>query len=708
MIRKIKIKTSVIFCSLIFAGLACSAQAIEYGQMGGRPTNPDPNVPESKSWFIYKLEPGTSKEDSVTVVNLFNEDWDALIYAADSVKSSSGGFALKQISEEKKGVGSWVKFYPDPKPDYAAKIFEGDRKIFEACAISAEDLTEKYKLSSDQINEFAEWCKGKSDVTFHMKSGEKKDLTFVISIPQGTEIGEHTGGILIQKQNKEEADQANGSKVLLTTRVGVRIYETVPGEMIKKLDFFGFSIDKNYDEFYLPWDKEKKTKFSEYIISSSIKNNGNVSIGFKEKIVIKNLITKKVENIEGREFQVLRDDDFMSILSWKAPRMAFLSFQKEYSYEDANGQNQTLFSETIKKWFIPWREIVIFAVLFILAFSFYKGWKYYQKKKYGGIGWVAYEVQSGDDINNLAIKSGVDWKVLAKTNKLKVPYILEIGQVILVPASGDLPEEPAADNFKIRNEVEENADDKYIKEMEAIAEEMEQKVAKKRGRPKMKNIAMEKEYVVSEISQTDEKIEQQMEAKTEAKKPEENKDIYKKITIILLLAILLVALIGISIFCATLFMRAKNESTANKMSVATLAVNNAAQEESDKKTENATSTPAQQENNTKAEESKAEDIEKKESKKPAEISIKILNGGAVAGSAAKIKDILTNKGYSKTEAQNAQENNHEGLVVYHAGTLEAEAGAVRELLKANYPKAEIKPASSVEEKMADIVIILGK
>ena len=251
--------------------------------------------------------------------------------------------------------------------------------------------------------------------------------------------------------------------------------------------------------------------------------------------------------------------------------------------------------------------------------------------------------------------------------------------------------------------------DMLLKEMEAIAEEMEQKVAKKRGRPKMKNIAMEKEYVVSEISQTDEKIEQQqIEEKTELKKPEEKKDIYKKITIILLLAILLVALIGISIFCATLFMKAKNELNANKMSVASLAVNNDAQEESDKKTENATSTPAQQENNAQAEESKAEDIEKKESKKPAEISVKILNGGAVAGSAAKIKDILTNKGYSKTEAQNAKENNHEGLVVYHAGTLEAEAGAVRELLKANYPKAEIKPASSVEEKMADIVIILGK
>ena len=94
-----------------------------------------------------------------------------------------------------------------------------------------------------------------------MGAGERRDLLFVIYIPETVEVGEHTGGIFIQKKSKDEAEQGNGSKVMLTTRVGVRIYETVPGEIFRKLSFSDFQIAKNFSEFFLPWDKIKKEKF---------------------------------------------------------------------------------------------------------------------------------------------------------------------------------------------------------------------------------------------------------------------------------------------------------------------------------------------------------------------------------------------------------------------------------------------------------------
>lgn len=407
--------------------------AIEYGQLGGKPTYYDPAVADSQSWFIYNLEPGKSKEDSLTVMNLSEESWTALVYAADSIKSSGGGFALRQLTEPKEAVGSWVRFYPDSKPDFSAKIFEDKKTIDEVCRVSREDLKNNYQLEEEEVTRLEEWCQGKDLVEVEMESGEKKELLFVINIPRDADVGEHTGGIFIQKKVVEENPQADGSKVMLTTRVGVRIYETVPGEIIKKLDFSNFSIAKNFSEFYLPWDKEKKSKFGEYLINSSIKNNGNVSTDFSEKILIFNRITRKTEVVEGRDFQVLRGDDFVSSLVWKGPRLGYYNFQKEYRYKNSAGEEQVIQSDSINKWFIPWRELSFFGFFLILVGIIFWVWKIYRRKLYGGEGWVDYAVQPGETVQTLSVKFKINWKALVKTNKLKAPYFLEGGEIIKVP-----------------------------------------------------------------------------------------------------------------------------------------------------------------------------------------------------------------------------------------------------------------------------------
>ncbi|MDY0302325.1 MAG: LytR C-terminal domain-containing protein [Candidatus Moranbacteria bacterium] len=407
--------------------------AIEYGQLGGKPTYYDPAVADSQSWFIYNLEPGKSKEDSLTVMNLSEESWTALVYAADSIKSSGGGFALRQLTEPKEAVGSWVRFYPDSKPDFSAKIFEDKKTIDEVCRVSKEDLKDNYQLEEEEVTRLEEWCQGKDLVEVEMESGEKKDLLFVITIPQDADVGEHTGGIFIQKKVVEENSQADGSKVMLTTRVGVRIYETVPGEIIKKLDFSNFSIAKNFSEFYLPWDEEKKSKFGEYLINSSIKNNGNVSTDFSEKILIFNRLTRKTEVVEGRDFQVLRGDDFVSSLVWKGPRLGYYNFQKEYRYKNSAGEEQIIQSDSINKWFIPWRELSFFGFFLILVGIIFWVWKTYRRKLYGGEGWVDYAVQPGETVQTLSVKFKINWKALVKTNKLKAPYFLEGGEIIKVP-----------------------------------------------------------------------------------------------------------------------------------------------------------------------------------------------------------------------------------------------------------------------------------
>jgi hypothetical protein len=435
---------SAVFLGAMFCGVK-NSQAIEYEMLGGRPANPDASVPNSASWFIYHLNPGEVKEDVVEVMNLFSEEWTAFIYASDTTKSSSGGFALEQSNEPKDEVGAWVKFYPDSPPESLKTVFtEKENKIIPFCAMSREDinatLNEKIKLKSnwkeitdENFSAFQTWCAGVDSVEEKMDPQARVKIPFVIRVPENSDVGEHTGGILIERKAHEAAN-TGGSSVNLVTRVGVRIYETVPGEVVKKLALDSFDVIKNFKEFdYASWFS-KNTKPEEYLVQMKIKNDGNVSVMHENIIHVKNLIFNKGSEDVSRNFQVLKKDIFISNYSWKNPRFGYFSFATEIKYKNAAGEDRVLNSEPIKIWIIPWREIAVAIAILLLAFGSWWGWKKYQKKRYGGVGWVEYKVKKSDNVNSLAKKFAVDWKVLVKTNKIKPPYLLGVGQSILVPS----------------------------------------------------------------------------------------------------------------------------------------------------------------------------------------------------------------------------------------------------------------------------------
>jgi hypothetical protein len=218
-IKELPFVVKVFILSLILTAVSWQgALAVEYEMLGGRPANPDANVPNSASWFIYNLNPGETKEDAVEVMNLFSEEWTAFIYAADTTKSSSGGFALEQSGEPKDEVGSWVKFYPDSPPEALKAVFaEKENKIIPFCAMSRDDidatLNEKIKLkinwkkiTDEDFSAFQKWCAGVDSVQEKMSSQERVKIPFVIRVPQNLDVGEHTGGILIERMAHEAAE----------------------------------------------------------------------------------------------------------------------------------------------------------------------------------------------------------------------------------------------------------------------------------------------------------------------------------------------------------------------------------------------------------------------------------------------------------------------------------------------------------------------
>jgi|GEM_PF-1677419 len=735
--KKFSLILFLTFLSMGFFNLP-RAQAIEYEMLGGKPANPDPNVKNSESWFIYNLAPGQAKEDAVEVMNLFPNSWEALVYAADTTKSSSGGFALKQFSEEKQEVGSWVKFYPDAPPAFFQKIFKDlDSKILALCGMSQADLALKMNqknLAENDLNDLKNWCDGKDSVKMELKTKERITIPFIIRVPEGTEVGEHTGGVLIQKVMPDVQDSGNGSSIKLTTRVGVRIYETVPGEVVRKLVLADFQVIKNFKEFSLADLFGKPKKAQEYIIQTTSKNDGNISLDQQETIHIKDLLFKKGNADIPRNFQVLKQDSFISNYSWNNPRFGHFSFSTEIKYQDSEGKDVVLTSKEIKLWIIPWREITVTLIIFAVIFAVYLLWKLVQKKKYGGAGWVKYEIAPGENIDSLAEKFKIDWKILAKTNKMKPPYILQPGQAILAPKIKSESNTEEAPINSVPSSVPVDPLDKSLAEKLKAAEmrlaaehktETTQKTAKSGIKKeiikpvavlelektdetphKIKEEIVKKEDLMVQIppvEKTADKsaaLEKLFSSKNEAAEPvETEKELsgksanYKKIIFVIIGVIILA---GIVLAGVIFFKNRKKNNMQYQLDLANTVSEN------------------QQENQDK-ENLPAPTEEKKPEKpvvvdaKPADINILVLNEGALPGSAGKIKNFLVGKGYPKTEAKNGVAAEIKGsFVFYKDESFQKEATWIAGMLAGKDIKAELKMAESEEEKSADIVIILGK
>ena len=418
--------------SFLFIFNIIPAKAIDYDYLGGRPVNPDPKVPNSVSWFIYNLDKGQQKEDAMYVINNFSAESEIIIYAADSVNSSNGGFALKQFVENKTEVGSWVRFYPEDVPATFTKLFtQSGSSIISFCA---NDVIGKY--SETDITAFNNWCAGVETVDIKLPAKRQRELKFVFSVPKNVDVGEHRGGILIQKKEVENVNSGALQGVSLTTRVGIRIYETVPGDIVKTLALTGFKVDTAYNELDFGNLFSKEPKPENHTVSTSIENQGNVSVDFTETITITDELGGRApEVITDRSFQALRADTFVSNYDWAGPHFGRFSFTSSIQYQDINDKTQTLTTDKITIWIIPWREIIIVVTLLLLVLIGNKVYKFIWKRKYGGAGWVSHTVTSADTLSSISRRYNVDWQTFVKTNNIKPPYTLKAGSTVKVPGS---------------------------------------------------------------------------------------------------------------------------------------------------------------------------------------------------------------------------------------------------------------------------------
>jgi LysM repeat protein len=351
-------------------------QAVEYGGIGGRPAYPREDNPRTESIFIHILNPGDSQKEGIRIVNNSAEEKTMLVYGVDSTPSTDGAFACKQLSQEKIGVGSWIKL----------------------------DKTEiSLKPSTNEI------------------------IPFTINIPKSAGVGEHNGCLIIQEKIEKLDDQGG---VSLSFRTGLRVAITIPGELERKLEMKGFTVTSKKDGGYIIEPKVKNL--------GNVSIDADVSVTtryFFGLIYAENGGQYPILRNETSSWNFEIKKPFWG--GWY--RSAFtVDYDKnaEASVGVKSGKKSTRLSgENV--WFFSSPaplalaiEIIIILLIISLLIVLDKTNK---KNKWIKKNWVSYEVKQGDDIKSLADKFNVSWKLLIKINRLNAPYTLLSGDNIQVP-----------------------------------------------------------------------------------------------------------------------------------------------------------------------------------------------------------------------------------------------------------------------------------
>lgn len=374
------IKRYILLSSLIGIFLLSThigvSYAVESSGFGSRPAYPRADNPRTESIFVHTLSPGTVQDEGVRVINNSDGTRALRVYAADSIRSTDGGFACKQYSDANTDVGAWITLE-------------------------------------------------QTEVTLPPHSNII--VPFTITIPEKASVGEHNGCVLIE-DNTSPNTATRGA--VISTRSGLRVAITVPGDIIRKLESAEATLNIREDNSLL--------------LSAAAINQGNVSIDTDVVVFLRTFFGKIIAEDGGR-FPVLRGEKSIWNFAFERPfwggwynarvMVAYDADPDATTGVDTNG-DRTVFNNTASVIFVTphWIAIVIYSIALAgvligtkIVYVRRRMKRWITKK------WINYSIKEGDTIDSLAREKHIPWKILVKVNKLNPPYILKPGEKIRLP-----------------------------------------------------------------------------------------------------------------------------------------------------------------------------------------------------------------------------------------------------------------------------------
>ena len=311
----------LIVLTLIFFPLFFS-KAVEIKGLKIDPAYPDPEIKNSDVYFIFNLDKGETKEDGVKVTNTSDEEIKVKFYPSDAVVSKQGTFVPLVEGAPRKEIGAWIEF-------------------------------------------------SLSEATLEPK--EEKIIPFTITVPKDAAVGDHLGAVIVVKEEPPLIEKEGEITRKITKRLGIEVYETVPGEIKKILKISDISWKIKFKKLSPEPTIEERIKTilglrKDGVFLFELKNEGNVHLSPKTNIEIFNVFGQQVVFLENISLRITQPGGTTFIpVKWENP---FLSGRYTVKIDVFFEDNQKI-STKISFWIVPWAIIGV-VILLVIIFVFIK------------------------------------------------------------------------------------------------------------------------------------------------------------------------------------------------------------------------------------------------------------------------------------------------------------------------------------------------
>ncbi len=358
------------FGSLFFQ---LTAHAIESAGVGALPAQPRADNPRTQSIFVFESVPARQLSDSIKIINNSDETKTIRIYPVDSQHSSDGAFACAQEAEPKKEVGSWVTL-------------------------------------------------AKKEVTLAPKTNEV--VSFAINVPANAGPGEYNGCLAVQENAAPTQSSVNG--IVLSFRSALRVAITVPGDIRANVHFNSI---------------HHAIKDGKLHLSPVLKNEGNISVDAKVSTKLVDVLGMTALE-KGGSFALLKNEESRFNFENEPPfwggwyrKIGTAEYVPLREKAADQGAAKTAAIDAGWLFIAPHPLALTTEIALPLLIIGAIGWTLYRRRQHALLLTMTrpYTVKQADNLQVLAESVGLQWRVLARINKLKPPYSLTAGQQLLLP-----------------------------------------------------------------------------------------------------------------------------------------------------------------------------------------------------------------------------------------------------------------------------------
>lgn len=214
---------------------------------GIRPTKGIPGQPETLSYFVHELAPGSVLTDEALVMNSGDVPVTLNLFAADGITAINGGTAFAQQGQEINGVARWLS------------------------------------LSVTEIR---------------LEPGEDRVVPFTINVPSDASPGHHVAGLVVEAPPSGGASPTGEDEAQFTASVvrqaGLAVVIVVPGTHITGLEITSASLRQQDDQG------------ATFVIA--VHNTGNIFIKAEGSLLVTDMEGKELASIPLKMDTVLPGD----------------------------------------------------------------------------------------------------------------------------------------------------------------------------------------------------------------------------------------------------------------------------------------------------------------------------------------------------------------------------------------------------------------